>query len=67
MDMQFIDLSGGLEGGLEPPAFQRAERERMIKASSEENPNDSSFVLMPCQTQNNSKQLNVEFSCVVFL
>ncbi|GAB4858191.1 hypothetical protein Ancab_009588 [Ancistrocladus abbreviatus] len=29
---EFIKISGGLEGGAEPPAFQRAEKERMAKA-----------------------------------
>lgn len=38
----FIKLSGGLDGGSEPPAFQRAEMERMAKEASEENfENDS--------------------------
>lgn len=32
----FIELSGGLHGGSEPPAFQRAESQRMAKVSSEE-------------------------------
>lgn len=32
----FDKLSGGLGGGLDPPAFQRAERERMKKTLSEE-------------------------------
>ncbi|XP_027353374.1 transcription factor IIIB 90 kDa subunit isoform X2 [Abrus precatorius] len=31
----FDKLSGGLGGGLDPPAFQRAERERMKKTSEE--------------------------------
>ncbi|XP_058786824.1 uncharacterized protein LOC131661332 isoform X2 [Vicia villosa] len=35
----FDTLSGGLDGGLDPPAFQRAERDRMIKSHSEENAN----------------------------
>ncbi|XP_058749591.1 uncharacterized protein LOC131622570 isoform X1 [Vicia villosa] len=35
----FDTLSGGLDGGLDPPAFQRAERDRMIKSNSEENAN----------------------------
>ncbi|KAL5075568.1 hypothetical protein RYX36_014552 [Vicia faba] len=36
---EFDTLSGGLDGGLDPPAFQRAERGRMIKSHSEENAN----------------------------
>lgn len=30
-------LSGGFSGGSDPPAFQRAERERVKKTLSEEN------------------------------
>lgn len=32
----FVKLSGGLQGGSNPPAFQRAERERMSKESAVE-------------------------------
>ncbi|CAK9176036.1 unnamed protein product [Ilex paraguariensis] len=54
----FIKISGGLEGGSEPPAFQRAERERtMRKEDVSQNADDSSFVTSACQ--NNSKHLNV--------
>uniref|UniRef100_A0A2N9EP25 Brf1 TBP-binding domain-containing protein n=1 Tax=Fagus sylvatica TaxID=28930 RepID=A0A2N9EP25_FAGSY len=38
----FIELSGGLHGGSEPPAFQRAERERIAMASA--NKGDESSV-----------------------
>ncbi|KAH9728669.1 Cyclin/Brf1-like TBP-binding protein [Citrus sinensis] len=34
---EFMTISEGLEGGADPPAFQVAERERMVKASAEEN------------------------------
>ncbi|XP_056158274.1 transcription factor IIIB 60 kDa subunit isoform X3 [Syzygium oleosum] len=30
---EFVEFSGGLEGGLDPPAFQRAEKERLAKSS----------------------------------
>ncbi|CAK9135418.1 unnamed protein product [Ilex paraguariensis] len=54
----FIKISGGLEGGSEPPAFQRAERERtMRKEDVSQNADDSSFATSACQ--NNSKHLNV--------
>ncbi|CAH8258603.1 unnamed protein product [Arabidopsis lyrata] len=33
----FIKISGGIVGGSDPPAFQRAEKERMEKAAREEN------------------------------
>jgi len=39
--MQFIKISGGLDGGSEPPAFQRAERERLARARAGENAADS--------------------------
>ncbi|XP_061355742.1 uncharacterized protein LOC133300235 isoform X2 [Gastrolobium bilobum] len=38
---EFDKLSGGLGGGLDPPAFQHAERERMTKSLSEESANKS--------------------------
>ena len=57
--VQFIQLSGGLDGGSEPPAFQRAERERKAKECAEENVNDSSVEELACDTQNNSNNLNV--------
>ncbi|XVF30705.1 hypothetical protein REPUB_Repub16aG0081400 [Reevesia pubescens] len=34
---EFMKVSGGLEGGSDPPAFQRAEKERIAKLSIEEN------------------------------
>ncbi|KAI9093704.1 hypothetical protein K1719_027153 [Acacia pycnantha] len=39
---EFVQLSGGLDGGLDPPAFQRAERDRMTKSLCEESGNQSS-------------------------
>lgn len=42
---EFIKLSGGLEGGSEPPAFQRAERDRMAKAAAEENADSNQIQL----------------------
>ncbi|CAA7033622.1 unnamed protein product [Microthlaspi erraticum] len=35
--IDFINISGGIVGGSDPPAFQRAEKERMEKAAREEN------------------------------
>ncbi|KAJ4900941.1 Cyclin/Brf1-like TBP-binding protein [Raphanus sativus] len=34
---KFMKVSGGVVGGSDPPAFQRAEKERMAKAAREEN------------------------------
>ncbi|XP_077232999.1 cyclin/Brf1-like TBP-binding protein isoform X2 [Tasmannia lanceolata] len=44
----FIELSGGLEGGSEPPAFQRAEKQRMAKESSEEKTEEPCLDTMSC-------------------
>lgn len=49
----FVKLSGGLDGGSEPPSFQRAERERlMAKQDAEEIAEDPSFP-MSSQMENN--------------
>ncbi|XVE62482.1 hypothetical protein DITRI_Ditri06bG0121400 [Diplodiscus trichospermus] len=37
---EFMKVSGGLDGGSDPPAFQRAEKERLEKSSMEGNAND---------------------------
>ncbi|XP_070044345.1 transcription factor IIIB 60 kDa subunit-like isoform X2 [Nicotiana tabacum] len=37
----FVKLSGGLDGGSEPPAFQHAERERLVAKEAAEDPNFS--------------------------
>lgn len=53
-------LSGGLNGGSEPPAFQRAERKRIMaeEAAADRSENlDSSMFLGPAETY--SKLLNV--------
>jgi len=42
--VQLNEISGGLEGGAEPPAFQRAEKQRMEKASAQEKMKESSVV-----------------------
>ncbi|KAJ4977818.1 hypothetical protein NE237_008598 [Protea cynaroides] len=46
----FVELSGGLLGGSEPPAFQRAERERTEKSSAE-GVKESSPDFTPCHKQ----------------
>ncbi|KAK4392582.1 Transcription factor IIIB subunit [Sesamum angolense] len=45
--LTFIKLSGGLEGGSEPPAFQRAERERIMaeEAAAQSSKNRDSSIL----------------------
>jgi len=44
---QFDKLSGGLAGGLDPPAFQRAERERMKRALLKESVDEACDVSIP--------------------
>lgn len=53
-------LSGGLNGGSEPPAFQRAERKRIMaeEAAAERSENLDSSTLLEL-TETNSKHLNV--------
>ncbi|KAI5659485.1 hypothetical protein M9H77_28278 [Catharanthus roseus] len=43
----FMQLSGGLDGGLDPPAYQRAEQKRMLanQAASENIPSDENLQL----------------------
>ncbi|CAN4111900.1 unnamed protein product [Withania somnifera] len=49
----FVKISGGLDGGSEPPSFQRAERERvMAKQDAEEIAEDPNFP-MSNQVENN--------------
>lgn len=50
-----MQISGGLEGGSNPPAFQRAEVKRSEEASAEQIATDSGAE--PCQSPDNSKQL----------
>ncbi|KAG6588459.1 Transcription factor IIIB 90 kDa subunit, partial [Cucurbita argyrosperma subsp. sororia] len=58
----FVELSGGLDGGSNPPAFQCAERVRTAKTMVEEGANDSSATgklprgLNPCN--NTDKELD---------
>ncbi|KAK3446454.1 hypothetical protein EUGRSUZ_A02144 [Eucalyptus grandis] len=40
---EFVEFSGGLEGGLDPPAFQRAEKERLSKSSIGENTSETNL------------------------
>ncbi|KAE8733708.1 Cyclin/Brf1-like TBP-binding protein, putative isoform 2 [Hibiscus syriacus] len=42
---EFMKVSGGLEGGSDPPAFQRAEKERLAKLSVEENSNFKHLII----------------------
>ncbi|XP_074282498.1 transcription factor IIIB 60 kDa subunit-like [Silene latifolia] len=42
--IEFIKISGGLDGGSDPPAFQRAERQRLAKARAEANADKNSLL-----------------------
>lgn len=54
--MQFVNVSGGLVGGSDPPAFQRAEKERMDKVAREEKEGGL----------NHNEQLYVSFGAPLF-
>ncbi|KAI3446616.1 hypothetical protein Pfo_003281 [Paulownia fortunei] len=55
----FLKLSGGLNGGSEPPAFQRAERERiMAKEAAVESSKNRDSSTSPGPAENKSKLLN---------
>nr|XP_017246810.1 PREDICTED: transcription factor IIIB 90 kDa subunit-like isoform X1 [Daucus carota subsp. sativus] len=51
---EFMNFSGGLDGESEPPAFQRAQHERMEKEYAEKNAVDSSCDHMAIQGQNSN-------------
>ena len=59
MALQFISVSGGLVGGSDPPAFQRAEKERMEKEKAAREENEGGI-----SSLNHDEQLNVS---LVFL
>ncbi|OMO88771.1 Transcription factor TFIIB [Corchorus olitorius] len=50
---EFMKVSGGLDGGSDPPAFQRAEKERLAKMSIEENANGASGSPLASGLKNN--------------
>ncbi|KAL2335128.1 hypothetical protein Fmac_016341 [Flemingia macrophylla] len=66
---EFDKLSGGLGGGLDPPAFQRAEKERMTKSHSEENSNQSHDLVTEsknaCKSQKEELHTSVPESIVI--
>ncbi|XP_058214237.1 transcription factor IIIB 60 kDa subunit isoform X4 [Rhododendron vialii] len=54
---EFIELSGGIHGGADPPAFQIAERERLAEVSSEK-VTDSSFILKPHRHEGSDEHIS---------
>ncbi|XP_038880113.1 transcription factor IIIB 70 kDa subunit-like isoform X2 [Benincasa hispida] len=68
----FVELSGGLDGGSNPPAFQCAEKERTEKSMVEEGSDDSSAIgkffqgLNPCtNTEKGSDNVHADASKTV--
>lgn len=51
---EFMNFSGGLDGESEPPAFQRAQQDRMEKEYAEKNALDSSCDIMAVQGPNSN-------------
>ncbi|KAK6928003.1 Brf1, TBP-binding domain [Dillenia turbinata] len=58
----FVELSGGLDGGSEPPAFQEAERKRMMEASAEKNSSSSNLLAGESKTLSESRIGNLQFT-----
>ncbi|XP_019457525.1 PREDICTED: transcription factor IIIB 90 kDa subunit-like [Lupinus angustifolius] len=58
----FDKLSGGLGGGLDPPAFQRAERERTEKSHSEESADKSDDLVKASNGADESRIENLHTS-----
>ncbi|CAH8354703.1 unnamed protein product [Eruca vesicaria subsp. sativa] len=52
----FMDVSGGLVGGSDPPAFQRAEKERMEKEKAAREENEGGIISLNHDEQLNSKR-----------
>ncbi|OIT28740.1 PREDICTED: transcription factor IIIB 60 kDa subunit-like [Nicotiana attenuata] len=50
--IDFVKLSGGIDGGSEPPAFQRTEKERLMAKEAAEDPNFP----MSNQVENNGRE-----------
>lgn len=61
-----MQLSGGLDGGSEPPAFQRAERERILASQNACETVRNLIMLYLCQNEDDSKCINI-FLYIVLL
>lgn len=57
--LQFITISGGLDGGSEPPAFQRAEKERLMAKEADDDDRDVLDYVASTEAENNYKNLAV--------
>lgn len=65
--MQFIKFSGGLSGGLEPPAFQRAERERALASEAAANSSKNLDSSTLCDLEHETELLNVLSDTMFFI
>ncbi|CAH9077729.1 unnamed protein product [Cuscuta europaea] len=54
----FVTLSGGFDGGSEPPAFQRAKKERLMAKRADGDNCEDSNPLMSSKAENNGKDLH---------
>lgn len=67
MFLQFVKLSGGLDGGSEPPSFQHAERERlMANQDAEEIAEDPIFPMSNLMENNVGEYLEVFLRAVIY-
>ncbi|XP_019168302.1 PREDICTED: transcription factor IIIB 70 kDa subunit-like isoform X2 [Ipomoea nil] len=53
----FITISGGLDGGSEPPAFQRAEKERLMAKETDDDDRNVLDYVASTEAENNYKNL----------
>ncbi|XP_019157496.1 PREDICTED: transcription factor IIIB 60 kDa subunit-like isoform X3 [Ipomoea nil] len=53
----FITISGGLDGGSEPPAFQRAEKERLMAKEADDDDRDLLDYVTSTEAENNYKNV----------
>jgi hypothetical protein len=66
--VQFTKLSGGLEGGCDPPAFQRAEKQRLEAAKRAEDAAAAKEAVLEeslCDTQNSDVENTITPSKVI--
>jgi hypothetical protein len=67
--VQFTKLSGGLEGGADPPAFQRAEKRRLeaAKKAEEAAAMDATLGESVCEIENSDVEHNIMSSKKVII
>ena len=65
--MQFISVSGGLVGGSDPPAFQRAEKDRMEKEKTAREENEGGISSLNHDEQQNVSLVFSYQACSILL